>query len=605
MRKVPITDALYTTRHHKCSNNHCHSLEILAGPATLLGEPETDDISDGVDLYLIGAAVGGAAACLGASSWFVRRRRQQQGEDLGAFHLLAERVIGAATVQEIAEQMDEHFPEISRATGVFLYLYNRRTNCLERVPTKAEPEPMAASIGNPPDGVAGTAIKAFLERVELSVPDVRASPLVEIGPKVSLPSAALLVPILSRGPGSEVMGVLEFHCADRTGYFSHEEVASAKHMAGLIAITIQVHQRHAAEAKIEQTGRQAAAGLMMAGLAAELMPPLEEIWRQSALLLQKAQSPDVVSGLRRVSEQAQKAAALSSRLASFAGDEELRVPEPVDLTALLKTLVHVREPQWESQRLTSRVKLESKPAVLRGGTRQLEQVFLQLLMHAENRAQESEGRSLGFTFGVSQGKASIEISYSVPYSSAAKVEENPLSKPGLAAGALGACHDVIASYGGEIRFFSWLGNARLEVNLPSETEPAPESRVVPPASRALTLLLVEPDATERRRLLLALADRGHRVVPAHAEEAADLAQRISIDAVLWAVRSGGARWGDLQDKAGCAVILMSDGYDPELARSLEDRGNFLLKRPCEDQELDRVLTEVSCRAADVKYKSRR
>ena len=140
---------------------------------------------------------------------------------------------------------------------------------------------------------------------------------------------------------------------------------------------------------------------------------------------------------------------------------------------------------------------------------------------------------------------------------------------------------------------------------PSETEPAPESRVLHPASRQLTLLLVEPDASERRRLLLALGDRGHRVVPAHAEEAVDLAQRISIDAVLWAVRSGGARWGDLQDKAGSTVILMSDGYDPELARSLEERGNFLLKRPWEDQELDRVLTEVSGRATDGKYKSRR
>jgi hypothetical protein len=42
-------------------------------------------------------------------------------------------------------------------------------------------------------------------------------------------------------------------------------------------------------------------------------------------------------------------------------------------------------------------------------------------------------------------------------------------------------------------------------------------------------------------------------------------------------------------------VLISDGYDRELARSLEESGGFLLKRPLEDAEVDRILAEIAAR----------
>jgi hypothetical protein len=40
---------------------------------------------------------------------------------------------------------------------------------------------------------------------------------------------------------------------------------------------------------------------------------------------------------------------------------------------------------------------------------------------------------------------------------------------------------------------------------------------------------------------------------------------------------------------------VSDGYDIELARSIEAGGNFLLGRPFQESELDRVLRQIEAR----------
>ena len=327
---------------------------------------------------------------------------------------------------------------------------------------------------------------------------------------------------------------------------------------------------------------------------------MEAVAKRAASLAEGPQaSPELARSLEQLSRQASD---LADRLDSFSKNEAPQPNGPVDVTSVLRALASAREKEWESWGLAVKNRLEHRPAFTTGIAGQLEQVFLHLLMHAEQRAQTSDAKALTFGSRTEKGKASIEISYSVPASAASKSEENPLLTLGLKPGALGVCREVVESYGGEIRFFSWLGNARLEVDLPVQPEVV---RPIAVLGRSLTLLLVEPDATARRSVLLALGDRGHRVVPAHAEEAAELAERATFDAVLWAVRTGGARWGDLRDKPGVPpLILMSDGYDRDLARSLEESGNFLLKRPWEEAELDRVLAEVAARSAESKAKRR-
>jgi hypothetical protein len=63
--------------------------------------------------------------------------------------------------------------------------------------------------------------------------------------------------------------------------------------------------------------------------------------------------------------------------------------------------------------------------------------------------------------------------------------------------------------------------------------------------------------------------------------------------------SGGSKWSEFQERARASVtafVLISDGYDAELARSIEEGGNFLLGRPVQESEMDRILRQIDSRA---------
>jgi CheY-like chemotaxis protein len=152
--------------------------------------------------------------------------------------------------------------------------------------------------------------------------------------------------------------------------------------------------------------------------------------------------------------------------------------------------------------------------------------------------------------------------------------------------------------------------ACFEVELPvvavvtaARGEAPADSNGAPKQERALTIMLVDPDPGPQRQLLGLLSRRGHRVVPVTPGEAADVAQRLRFDAVLWAMRLSGpsaiSKWSEFQERSRASIaafVLVSDGYDAELARSIEDGGNFLLGRPVQESELDRILRQIDARA---------
>src|SRR5258706_10826770 len=148
----------------------------------------------GVPLWAIPAATGLIAVLLVV--WWLRARRvRAERESMGAFYKLSEQIISAEAPQEIAEKLASVLPTVTSATAAALYLYNRKTKSLERVPTEAEPAPMAASIDDPPEGLANAGVVCFRNRTLLSIPDVRRSPLINPGSKTGLPKSAMFVPL--------------------------------------------------------------------------------------------------------------------------------------------------------------------------------------------------------------------------------------------------------------------------------------------------------------------------------------------------------------------------------------------------------------------------
>jgi len=283
-------------------------------------------------------------------------------------------------------------------------------------------------------------------------------------------------------------------------------------------------------------------------------------------------------------------------------------PEPVDVNTLVASLTRFREPEWRTLGLRVQNKLSPARALVTGVRGQLEQVFLNLMVHAEQRAVDASPKTIGINSSVIAGKVVVEISFSThatpadldPFAEGAAAEVGSMST----AMSLDVCQGIIHGHGGEIRQQVRGGIARFEVELPiahdAAEDIAPASPQATYSSRPLTLMLVDADADMQRQLLGSLASRGHRAVPVAVEEAAEVVQRFRFDAVLWAVRSSGGRWSDFRERTSLAVrafVLISDGYDRELARSLEESGGYLLARPIDDADLDRILAGIGVRTA--------
>ena len=94
----------------------------------------------------------------------------------------------------------------------------------------------------------------------------------------------------------------------------------------------------------------------------------------------------------------------------------------------------------------------------------------------------------------------------------------------------------------------------------------------------------------------ALAVRGYRVVPVNnADTGLELAQRIKIDAAFCSLHAPGLNWVELSERMQARVtgfVLLSDGYDAELAANFEGYNRYVLAKPVQESELDRVLRDL-------------
>ncbi|MBZ5675709.1 MAG: GAF domain-containing protein [Acidobacteriia bacterium] len=549
-----------------------------------------------------------AVLALLAGGWWIREYRLgAQRRAMRALHALSEAIIGASSPTEIAEILAARLPEATRATSCNLYLVNLRSRVLERVPTAADPEPMAAPIDSPPEGLASAAVVCYRNRTQLNIPDVRRSPLVKIGPKTSLPRAALFMPLMvqSGTPAqNEVLGVLEVHNDRKLGYFKPEEQAAVHHLANQAAASLKLQDQHAMREQLFRSEKLAATGQLISGVASDLRAPLDSILQLTESLSASAGGPVPEADLQRLSAEANRASEIVWRLVSFARHDQ-SAPQRVNLNEMVAGLTRFREPEWRVLGLRHQSQLSPEPAEVAGVASQIEQVCLNVLVYAEQRAAESPAKTIAVKTSVLAGKALVEIDYSPPNGSDA--EPDPFTEATSAGASSGptleVCLGILRNHGGDARIRRRPGLSGIEIELPlapESKEPAP--RLPGPNSqqpqRPLTLMLVDPEVSGQRGLVTALGSKGHRVVPSTADGAGDIVQRLHFDAVLWAVRPGRSGWSEFNDRYRASIpafVLIADTYDPQLAQSLGPRGGFLLSRPVQDAKLSEILREIAAR----------
>jgi hypothetical protein len=353
---------------------------------------------------------------------------------------------------------------------------------------------------------------------------------------------------------------------------------------------MKLQEQKTVREQLFRSEKLAATGQLISGVASDLRAPLDRILELSSSLAMASAGAALEHGLKQLAAESQRVSEIVSRLVSFARPAE-SAARLVDVNALAAGLVQFREPEWRALGLRVQNRLSPEPALVLGVQGQIEEVYLNLLVFAEQSASRAVSKTLEITSSRMTGRVVVEIHFPVESS------ESPVSEANLE-----VCRAIVQNHGGDLRIRSQVGSMSFDVDFP--LAPGTESRAPAggPAKsgRAQTLLLVDPDLGAQRQLLGLLTARGHRIVPVKAEEAADLAHRLRFDGVVWAVRPGGPKWSDFHERLRETIpsfVLVSDGYDAEFAASLAESGGFLLGRPIEDAELERILQAIEARAA--------
>jgi GAF domain-containing protein/CheY-like chemotaxis protein len=536
--------------------------------------------------------------CISFFLWSRERRLRRQRERLRKTYHLGEEILSASSPEAVLKRVSDSLTAVLGVSRVHLYVYNRGAKTLDALAGEKS-QPVSISLSSPPAGTRAGAVACFHYRTLLSIPDIDRSPFPmspENGEKS--PRSLLFVPMLAQG---EVTGVLELDQDDRVHDFTTDEQALSQHLANQIGVAFRLLDQRSVQEQLFRTEKLAAVGRLISGVVNELQTPLASISDLARRALDKARRFGAEREVAAIAAEAQRAAAMVARLVSFAAAEQVEA-RPVSISALLHNLIEFREGDWKASGIRVRDLTAQEPLFVLGSQGQLEQVFLNLLVHAEQSLMDAPQKVITVRTSVLAKRLLVEISFT----------GNPVSlKPEETAAVLGVTRSVIAGHGGEIRLIE-KGHAdpRFEVELPAapgkERMPAGSAALgVADFARNMTALVIEPDEAGQRQLLALLAARGYRVVPvANADTGLELAQRIRIDAAFCSLHAPGLNWVELSERMQSRVggfILLSDGYDAELAANFEGYNRYVLAKPVQESDLDRVLRDLEPAVPVVKH----
>ena len=541
--------------------------------------------------FTLSAALG-LMLLVGFLLWSRERRLTQQRELLRKTYKLGEEILGSLSPQGILQRLEESLPGILGVTRVHLYVYNRAAKTLDSIVSDEGKEPVTISLSTPPGGPEAGAVACYHYRTLLVIPDIERSPFPMASEDAKpVPRSLLFVPMHAQG---QVVGVLELDQDDRLRDFSPDEQELAQHLGNQIGVALRLLEQRSVQEQLFRSEKLAAVGRLISGVVNELHTPLSSI---SDLATRALDRMDAGGGEREVlaiAGEAKKASAMVSRLASFAAAEQ--EARPVSISALLRTLIEFREGDWKASGIRVRDLTTREPLNVLGSQGQLEQVFLSLLVHAEQSLADAGQKAITIRTSVLAKRLVVEIAFTAP----------PQSRnPEEVAAVLGLTRSVIAGHGGEVRLIE-KNNAdpRFEVELPCIAKERVGATSIAAAANGhtqeiasnLTVLVIEPDDSAQRQILALLATRGCRVVPVNnSDTGLDLCQRMRFDLAFCSVHAPGLNWVELSERmysrVGC-FILLSDGYDNELASDFEGEGRFVLAKPVQESDLARVLRSL-------------
>ncbi len=528
--------------------------------------------------------------------WAKERRARAHRAMLQKIYGLGEEVLGATSNPEVLRRIAAVLPPAFGVTGVRLYIYNRAAKALDRVAATEKERAESLALDSPAGPLESAVITCFRNRALLAIPHMRRNPFParEGDEQAATPRSILLVPLLAQG---EIEGVLELDDDRRERELNPNDQAVVQHLGNQIGLTIKLFEQRSIREQLSRSEKLAALGQLISGVVNELRAPLAAIASEAETLLGDGRCGPMARELRVIASEAGRASEMVSRLVSFAHADRAEA-KPVEIRQLLANLMEFREREWKARGIQIRQLIGNSPIMVTGSRGQLEQVLLNLIVHAEQAVAEAPEKTISIGARALAGRVLVEISYPAAQDG---FDTDPFTNS--AAAGLGVCRGIITGHGGDIRLERTpSGVATFQVDLPGR---ASERRATPVsgkdqrmrAIKEMTALSVEPEAVAQRELVELLTARGLRVVPVRGPaEAMDLVQRLRFDVVFCSLSIPGMDYVDVvrrvEDRAGALVLVAESRQAMPPGESA-----LVLSKPIEEAQLDTILETVAASVA--------
>ncbi|MBI2219326.1 MAG: GAF domain-containing protein [Candidatus Rokubacteria bacterium] len=623
-----VLDTAWWRRWGLCS---CAAYPVLAGDELLAvlvlshSQPirVAGEARGMMELFIAQAAV----AIQNARLYQEASRRQAMAE---AVARLGRELTATLDVARIAEVVTRGAVDLLRPRSAAVYRYDADGSLHALDAYGVDGPMMKGAVLAPGEGVAG---RAVLERRPCTTRDVLTDPAIARSPGfVALIGstglrAAAAVPLLAHGHVVGALGV-----GGETGReFTPDELQALQAFADQAALALEnaglyasarehVTRLRETQAQLVQAAKMSAIGQLVSGVAHELNNPLSVVIGYGQLLLGR----DIPAGLRRPIElmvsQGDRMAKIVRSLLFFARQ---RPPEhgAVDLNRVIEETLAFRQSQLALSGILVTKELAPELPSITGDAQQLQQVFLNLVLNAEQAIGETRcggqiilRTSTSRDAGVVRAEV-VDDGPGIPPDAVGRVFEPFFTTKAVGNGSglgLAVSYGIVQEHGGRLTVESRAGRTAFAVELPlCGPESVPAAVVLNPPLRVdgRSALVVEDEPTVLELVVELLELTGWRVdVASGGRSGLARVREHRYDLVVSDIRmaDGGGEDFYRQATAGDAtlarrfIFVTGDTANPGVWRFLTQAGVPVIEKPFKAAVfLDAVRRVVSALTSSV------
>ncbi len=239
-----------------------------------------------------------------------------------------------------------------------------------------------------------------------------------------------------------------------------------------ILVVQDITERKQAQEQLQHSQLLASLGEMTAGIAHEVNNPLSSVLLYSELLMGSDVPSQIKKDLKVIHDEAKRAAMIMTDLLTYSRRVESQMRR-LNLHGILKKVLDMRRYEEKVQNITVSANLLDGPLYVKGDSAHLMQVFMNLILNAEEALREGNGGNIIITTQIDRewGKVSVaDDGTGIPEENLERVFYPFFTTKQVGEGTglgLSVCYGIVTAHGGLIHAENnKMGGATFTVELP-------------------------------------------------------------------------------------------------------------------------------------------